>query len=454
MFGLGTELDKVFGSKWLLTELNKLGFSITSNETTRYKQSVVCNENINDYLNNVMNGSFSQCSADNVDHNIASIDGKGSLHAMGIIVSSSSSIPKINLSELPPVVRQKLKLANEVIEGKAIPIVPYNPPGELGLSLINLKPITDLVWHAKRFVTNSCPSWSGYMSNITSGTYPGKATISMLPIINLNPNDMTCIFSTLRFIVEQARLLHITTPVITFDQPLWLKASEIVAANSMNIVIILGGFHLMMSFLGSVGEVMKGSGIGEALETVYGKNTVLQIMSGKAVTRAIRGHFLMESVLMNKLISKLDDFQQDESNAAKEQIAEFLTEIEEVLRHSPEEGLNKLEESDILNRLSTLLDRLQQSLSESSRTATLWIQYLQYICILKRFIRAERSGNWNYPWVYENFAIHGYHTVRRSDKYWSGLWTDLITEQVMMRSLKTSGGLTRGRGISESVRQL
>ena len=196
-----------------------------------------------------MNGSFSQWSADNVDHNIASIDGKGSLHAMGII-SGSSSIPKNNLSELSPVVRQKLKLANEVIEGKAIPIVPYNPPDVLGLLLINLKPITelliphtyskdillDLVWHAKRFVTNSCPSWSAYMSNITSGTYPGKATISMLPIINLNPNDMTCIFSTLSFIVEQARLLHITTPVITFDQPLWLKASEIVAANSMNIV--------------------------------------------------------------------------------------------------------------------------------------------------------------------------------------------------------------------------
>ena len=31
----------------------------------------------------------------------------------------------------------------------------------------------------------------------------------------------------------------------------------------------------MMSFLGSVGEVKKGSGISEALETVYGKNTVL-----------------------------------------------------------------------------------------------------------------------------------------------------------------------------------
>ena len=54
------KVEKVFGSKWLITELNKLGFSISSNETTRYKQSVVCNENISDYLKDVMPGSFCQ----------------------------------------------------------------------------------------------------------------------------------------------------------------------------------------------------------------------------------------------------------------------------------------------------------------------------------------------------------------------------------------------------------
>ena len=32
------------------------------------------------------------------------------------------------------------------------------------------------------------------------------------------------------------------------------------------------------------------------------------------------------------------------------------------------------------------------------------------------------------------------------------VWTDLIIEQVLMRSLKSSGGLTRGRGMTESVR--
>ena len=57
-----------------------------------------------------------------------------------------------------------------------------------------------------------------------------------------------------------------------------------------------------------------------------------------------------------------------------------------------------------------------------------------------------------YPSVYHSFKAHGYHSIRRSDRYWGGLWSDLIIEQVMMRSIKSRGGLTRGRGYTESTR--
>ena len=56
-----------------------------------------------------------------------------------------------------------------------------------------------------------------------------------------------------------------------------------------------------------------------------------------------------------------------------------------------------------------------------------------------------------YPSLYKDFAQNGYHTVRRSDTFWAGLWSDLIIEQVLMRGLKACGGITRGRGVSESA---
>ena len=59
-----------------------------------------------------------------------------------------------------------------------------------------------------------------------------------------------------------------------------------------------------------------------------------------------------------------------------------------------------------------------------------------------------------YPWVYSMFNNNGYNTVRRNDKFWAGLWTDLITVQNMMRSRKSRVSPTRGRSINETVRTM
>ena len=48
--------------------------------------------------------------------------------------------------------------------------------------------------------------------------------------------------------------------------------------------------------------MMKGSGLEEALEQVYGPNAVAHMITGKTVSRALCGHFLVESALINKLM--------------------------------------------------------------------------------------------------------------------------------------------------------
>ena len=115
----------------------------------------------------------------------------------------------------------------------------------------------------------------------------------MLLIIDLQPSDPTCIYSTLKFVEDQARRIGIQTPCITFDQPLWYKAIAIIQEKKLNVVCRLGGFHLLMSFLGSIGCLMSGSGIEELLEQVYASNVIHHIVSGKAYARALRGHMLI-----------------------------------------------------------------------------------------------------------------------------------------------------------------
>jgi len=132
---------------------------------------------------------------------------------------------------------------------------------------------------------------------------------------------------------------------------------------------------------------------------------------------------------------------------------------------------------------------LQSKLSAESRTRQLWLQYMQYVRIVKQFLLTERTCNWhlhlksvhdmlnlfaatghnNYaksarlylqtmknlpptlPQLYAMFNEFGLHAIRHSDRYWAGLSSDLIIEQTMMKAIKGRGGLTRGRRMQKNV---
>ena len=102
------------------------------------------------------------------------------------------------------------------------------------------------------------------------------------------------------------------------------------------------------------------------------------------------------------------------------------------------------------------------------------------VTLLKEFIETERSGNWQLhlkcvqqmlpffhasghflyakschlylqdmlnlkskmdPTDYEKFVTYGYFTIRRSEKFWSGIWSDMSIEQTLMRTMKCTSGL-------------
>ena len=141
--------------------------------------------------------------------------------------------------------------------------------------------------------------------------------------------------------------------------------------------------------------------------------------------------------------------------------------------------------SPAIHRISGMIEATKESLSDS-RNAELWLQFLDMVDIVCWFLMSERTGNWKlhlqvlqemvpflaaaghnsytkYLLLYLHRMSHldpsvsqifekGLHVVRRSDRYWAGLSSDLVIEQVLMRSLKTTAGLTRGRGFDEIQR--
>ena len=145
------------------------------------------------------------------------------------------------------------------------------------------------------------------MQMIHNGSHPGKSSVNFLPMIDMNSSDPSCIYSTLQFVATHASN-HNSYPIITFDQPLWWKAFLIVLQEPegsplKSIVVRLGGFHTEMSFLGAVGHLMSGSGLEQVIETVYAG--VEHILSGKAISRAVRAHLLVDRVLTGLILTNI-----------------------------------------------------------------------------------------------------------------------------------------------------
>ena len=140
------------------------------------------------------------------------------------------------------------------------------------------------------------------------GEYPGESSVMFLPVIDLDPSYPSCIYTTMKFVLSQARWYG-ATPILTFDQPLYWKALTIIqsqpdGSDLKGMVLRLGGFHMQMSFLGSVGHLMAGSGLQELLEVVFAGNAVRHMVTGKAISRAVRGHMLVDAALNTILVAK------------------------------------------------------------------------------------------------------------------------------------------------------
>ena len=91
----------------------------------------------------------------------------------------------------------------------------------------------------------------------------------------------------------------------------------------MSIVLILGGFHTMMSYCGSIGTLMEGSGLAEAHKTCYGDVIMKHIASGKAISKALRAHFLTEAAIMTLLMSPFFPHSKDIEKQLKRNVKKY-----------------------------------------------------------------------------------------------------------------------------------
>ena len=215
-------------------------------EAKRFKQSVVLDEKVDDFITTSFPGHFTQWVGDNVDHNLASLDGRNSFHGMGLIVMlTPCSLERRQTTK--KILRLKKVKPSELVDGRGIPIsccVSVKRSFDVAniqtcnatyKALYHSKSISlSLIWHAmgmSRCLLERRPNWSGFMQSVSEVAQSIPSETLLLPIIDLKSTDESYIYSTLTFIQDQASRLNFVTPCITFDHPLWIKAVKIITSS-------------------------------------------------------------------------------------------------------------------------------------------------------------------------------------------------------------------------------
>lgn len=259
-------------------------------------------------------------------------------------------------------------------------------------ALISCDRTVDVLWELSLIFKQQTPGWQGMMNIIHQGLeHPGQSSVVFLPMIDLYSGDKTCILSTLDFICDLA-IKHNAPPIITFDQPLYWKAAEIImdapqSSPLKSIVLMLGGFHTFMNLLGAIGTLMEGTGLRNIMEVVYGSNAVQHMMTGKSVQRAFRGHLLVDRCLNHLVVSEL---QEDDSQfeSLVNQAGEMYSSV--VMKKTT---LESAAASDMLNQIKEKVDTKRTDLSTRSKTSRLWVNYQKMLQTARALIKADRGLN-------------------------------------------------------------
>ena len=165
--------------------------------------------------------TYLQYVGDNTDHDVAIIDGKNTHHSLGNIAMTNRRFSNLNTRKTP-LPEEKKQVLSDIESTQVIPTkITMHKASQLSTRLFYIQ------------------SFRCSLKNHLSIFF----VLVMLPVKNLSVTNMTALHSLLCFVVEQSKNEKLPKPSITFDKPLYVKASEMAMLNMLVIFVRLSDFH-------------------------------------------------------------------------------------------------------------------------------------------------------------------------------------------------------------------
>lgn len=326
-------LGTIIRDKSLIEQCAEFGITCSYAEVLRFKKSVAHAASKEKNLQGLMDSrtGLIQTVADNFDTNIASPNGLKSTHSLALLLTQvQESTDHIQNPKTPAIKRLRkedlkiehtLPMTVERYNGPRKPDMPQAcarqpilPLRILAAKIITLNraQLTDYIFLKKITHDSSTPEYNGFnteMARKQGHTIKPATKAIYTPLIDMKPSDPDTVMTAM---VESQRLTQQCNQLVTLftvDQQLYRVAVDVLWAYPQkfkNIIPRLGGMHMLMSFIGTVGTLMANSGLEALMNAAFGG--VQKMLTGKKFPQCVRALRMVVEELLRDVIPASESF--------------------------------------------------------------------------------------------------------------------------------------------------
>ena len=418
---LARAIKTLTGNVELVKIVNRLGHG-TSNTVLYEMDTALCLKKLAETGNSLgIPNSFLPCipthlAYDNIDRLEETLDGSGTSHRVNGIILQPKVPTVSSMKKWVKIVRTK-KLS---IEGTANALPSCGPVRKLG-PFVNHEPDANhlsaaeiendsihknRVWTLARKLCvedttkQNVPSWTGF-NIVTRQQEVTKDKIGYLPTINAPATLISTVSAIMDNALAICNSLELDEIAVCFDQSLYAKAAEIkwsAPDKYSPIILTLGAFHTICTFLSIIGKRFEDSGIRDiAVESgVLNEGSVDQVFEGRQYNRGVRFHKIMYEALYRRI---WEGFNVWCAETYPEDMAQYHALTEDLLGTCTELSGERLNEllakphfEEINKKFGMYLSFLR---TDNGDLSNFWMSYVVMVEILLGLIRASREGNWD-----------------------------------------------------------
>jgi predicted DNA-binding ribbon-helix-helix protein len=407
---LGLTLRHLTGSTTISNLLHKFGHCASYDSVVRYETGLAIQrmETNKTVPKGFRPGVFTVAVWDNIDMDEETGSGSGTTHhTNGILVQPSVSeyeqqATSLNINrsqrtlQVEPVHIDHYRLTSR--EG------PQDLSPEISIGTSTIKTNRIVADQRKDFgfimikylnqTTHLLPGWTGYNQLLQHHSILQKSAIHYLPVIEASPTEYSTVNMILTNSVKLANQLQLESMVVVFDQAIYAKAQIIRWKDPVltsKLVIRLGEFHTMMSYLGILGKRFGIAGFQDIVVEagIVAVGSINGVLSGKHYNRAMRAHKLMfEALERLRFKAFVDSLAEEEGEC----VTSLIKRLQDSF-HSQTDFADVLG-SECVDELAVKYDSFITHESENRPSFALWSSYLSMVGNLLSFLRATRTSDW------------------------------------------------------------